>query len=366
MNEREQADASNDDALALANRSIAHELRNVFSVINACAVDLYDAMYGRAAGSLVLEILNAAERGLTVTTDLMRTADGADDDRRPTDLRRQLTDLEPMLRRLATPGVTLELQCSGDAVFAQIDRTGVMQIMMNLVANATDAMNRRGTITVSCGRGQRPGAMGREVVEVATVSVSDTGPGMSPEVAARVFDDGFSTKSGAHCGLGLAVVRRVVERCGGWVSVDSVPGKGSTFTVEFPLVAAPTSGISLVVVADDAARALVVEALAGDDVHVVQAADVLEACDLMAGQHIADIAVLDADAAEDRGLWHLARLRHVARTCAVGGHHHPLPTTVVEARALVAACTRPTLHSPIVETPVPSPPPEWQRRSPIP
>lgn len=358
MGDRDELAGS--EAMSRANRSVAHELRNVFSVINACAVDLYDAMYGRAAGSLVLEILNAAERGLSVTTDLLRAVDGADDGQRPTDLRQQMFDLQPMLARLATPGVELTLECDGEPVFVQIDRTGVMQILMNLVANATDAMNRRGTVVVRCGRVERRLDDGTSQ-EVATVSVADTGPGMTAEVMSKVFDDGFSTKTGVHCGLGLAVVRRVVDRCGGRIEVASTLGEGTTFTVSLPAVAPPTSGVSLVVVADDRARDLLAAAVAAEGGEVVAVADVLEACDRMAGQPIADIAVLDPEAAGDRGLWHLARLRHVTRTCEVGGAT-PLPRTAKEAAALVAACTSATLVSPVIETPTPTPPPDWQRR----
>ncbi len=341
------------EMLARASQSIAHDLRNVFSVVNACAVDLYDEMHGRKAGSLVLEILNAAERGLMATSDLMRAGRAEVVDDRPTDLRLQTSELEPILRRLATPSVTVEMECGGSPVFARIDRTSIMQILMNLVDNASDAMQRKGTITVECGRGERPAADGTAPVGVAWVSVTDTGPGMSPETVHQIFDVGFSTKQGPHCGLGLAVVRRVVDRCHGWIDVTSEVGKGTTFRVEFPLVEPKNSGIALVVVADEAARGLLVDVLRRSDFHVLSASDALEGCDLMVGRHIADIAVLDADSATDRGLWHIARLHHVQRTVAVGDDacSQPLPRTLEAAEALVRGCVEPTLVSPIIPPP---------------
>jgi signal transduction histidine kinase len=340
------------EMLARASQSIAHDLRNVFSVVNACAVDLYDEMHGRKAGSLVLEILNAAERGLMATTDLMRAGRAEVIDDRPIDLRMHTSELEPILRRLATPAVAVEMACGGTPVFARIDRTSIMQILMNLVDNATDAMQRKGTIRIECGEGRRVVVNGAPIA-VASISVTDSGPGMSPETASMIFDVGFSTKQGPHCGLGLAVVRRVVDRCHGWIDVQSELGKGTTFTVQFPLVEPTNSGIALVVVADDTARSALIESLSQQDFDVLSAADALEACDLMVGRPIADIAVLDSESAMDRGLWHIARLHHVRRTVAVGDDaaSELPPRTRAAADALVVACTQPTLVSPIVPPP---------------
>jgi two-component sensor histidine kinase len=326
-------------------------------------VDLYDEMHGRRAGSMVLEILNAAERGLMATTDLMLAGklDGLSDDH-AIDIRRELLAMEPILRRLATPGVDFEMRTDGAPVFVCIDRTSLMQILMNLVVNAADVLCNDGAISVHTARGVRSVTPGEAAVPVFSISVSDDGSGMTPELLELIFDDGFSTKQGPHAGLGLAVVRRVVERCSGWIEVESTVGAGTTFRVEFPVQAPPTSGTALVVVADDLARVSIVDVLEHFDLHVLVAAESLEACDLLAAGIVPDIAVLDTASASDRGLWQVAKLDHVQRTTAVGSESSPLPQTFDAAMALIIGCTEPTVPSPVTARELqPSPPPAWQR-----
>jgi len=337
------------ELLAKASQAIAHDLRNVFAVVKASAVDLYDEMHGRKAGALVLEILHASESGLMATTDLMKAGRLPYAEEHPIDLRLHTSELEPMLRRLATPAVTLEMSCGDASAFARIDGTSILQILVNLVDNASEATQRRGTIRVQCGRGVRA-VDGFAPVPVAFIVVSDNGSGIAADQIERIFDTGFSTKTGTHCGLGLALVQRTVTRCRGWIDVQSTPDQGTSFRIEFPLVEPADSGLALVVVADDHSRQLLVDELQLQGFRVLSAADALDACDLMIGGIIADIAVLDPAAAADRGLWHMARLHHVQRLAGVGEGAGlvSLPTTRAEGRALLDGCTGVMLQSPIV------------------
>ena len=221
--------------MARTTRSVAHDLRNVFQVVNSCAVDLYGEMHGRRAGVLVLEILNAAERGLGVTTELARAGRDRPDDDRPVDLRLLSRELEPILRRLAASSVSIDIDCVSTGVFVRIDRTSVMQILMNLVDNAAEAMGRMGRISIYVGRDVRH-TPGRASEHVAVMTVTDDGPGMPSDVVAKVFDVGFSTKEGHHAGLGLSVVHSVVQRHQGHIWVSSEPGVGTSFRIELPLV----------------------------------------------------------------------------------------------------------------------------------
>jgi signal transduction histidine kinase len=100
------------------------------------------------------------------------------------------------------------------------------QLFMNLLVNAVEAMGGEGTLTIST-RGEG----GEAVVELA-----DTGSGMTPEVMARIFDPGFTTKGvGVGLGLGLSIGYRIVQDHRGRIEVASVPGEGSRFTVRLPL-----------------------------------------------------------------------------------------------------------------------------------
>ncbi len=106
------------------------------------------------------------------------------------------------------------------------DRNQLVQVFVNLVKNAMDAMPGGGTLTVSTVRkGDR-----------AAISVRDTGCGMSPDQMEKVFLPFFTTKDpGKGTGLGLSVSYTIIQNFGGAFYVDSVPGKGSVFTVELPL-----------------------------------------------------------------------------------------------------------------------------------
>jgi signal transduction histidine kinase len=101
----------------------------------------------------------------------------------------------------------------------------IVGAVVNLVANAIDAMPEGGTITVRTGVTD-----GR-----AFLTVADSGPGMTPEVQARVFEPFFTTKGAEGTGLGLANVFATMQRHGGSVSLETEPGKGAAFTLSFPL-----------------------------------------------------------------------------------------------------------------------------------
>jgi two-component system NtrC family sensor kinase len=100
------------------------------------------------------------------------------------------------------------------------------QVFLNLLVNAAQAITERGTITL------RTASDGDQV----SVSVTDTGSGMPPEVRDRIFDPFFTTKPvGQGTGLGLSVAYGIIEKHGGRIDVDTAPGKGTTFTVRLPV-----------------------------------------------------------------------------------------------------------------------------------
>jgi signal transduction histidine kinase len=108
------------------------------------------------------------------------------------------------------------------------------QVFLNLMINGLEAMPHGGRITVSLENGEFPGGG----MPVALVRIEDQGEGIPPEARSRLFDPFFSTRPGGT-GLGLTIVHRVVQAHKGVIRVESVPGSGSTFTVELPLAAPP-------------------------------------------------------------------------------------------------------------------------------
>jgi signal transduction histidine kinase len=105
----------------------------------------------------------------------------------------------------------------------------LQQVFLNLFLNARDAMSAGGRLTV------RTWSRDRTV----HVEVSDTGQGMEPEVAQRIYDPFFTTKAAKKgTGLGLAVTYGIIQEHGGSIRADSRPGEGTRFLLEFPSVAA--------------------------------------------------------------------------------------------------------------------------------
>jgi two-component system cell cycle sensor histidine kinase/response regulator CckA len=187
------------------------------------------------------EILRAADRGAGLTKQLL----GVSRDREPSvqvfDLAGLVQDDERMLRRLIGDDVRLEVTPPSGAARVKADRAQLGQVLMNLAANARDAMPQGGTLTLetrtvdlsaadASARGVPPG-------RYAVVRVSDTGCGMDADTLDRVFEPFFTTKAeGKGTGLGLATVDAAVRRNGGFVAVESVRGEGTTFAVHLPCV----------------------------------------------------------------------------------------------------------------------------------
>ena len=104
------------------------------------------------------------------------------------------------------------------------DPKQVHQVLINLLKNALEAMDQGGEITITS----------RVKGANAEISLADTGEGMSPEVAANIFQPYFTTKD-KGTGLGLAICQGIIQEHGGIILVDSTPGKGTTFTIQLPL-----------------------------------------------------------------------------------------------------------------------------------
>jgi signal transduction histidine kinase len=132
------------------------------------------------------------------------------------------------LQRLLGPRIELKTALAPDAGRVRADPSQIQQILMNLAANARDAMPSGGRLTIHTSRtADTPDVM---------LQVTDTGHGMDEPTRARIFEPLFTTKDlEKGTGLGLATVHSIVTKLGGHISVESSPGRGARFSIHLPV-----------------------------------------------------------------------------------------------------------------------------------
>jgi two-component system, cell cycle sensor histidine kinase and response regulator CckA len=225
---------------------MAHDFNNLLLVILGCG-DLMLARLGVGAPlrPQVETILQAAESASGLTRQLLVLSRKESATPVVLDLDDLVTRLDNMLRQLLDKNIELSVVRGARAGRIQADAGQVGQLLLNLVANARDAMPDGGKLTIATSLATldadyaraHPGVSPGEHV---LLTVGDTGTGLSQEALAHLFEPFFTTKpSGKGTGLGLATCDFIVKQSGGHIGVSSEPGKGTTFQVIFPSVAVP-------------------------------------------------------------------------------------------------------------------------------
>ena len=220
---------------------MAHDFNNMLTAILGYTELLTEQIDAdKPIGKDLREIKAAAERAAALTRQLLAFSRKQVLSMTPVDLGEIVRHIEPMLRRLLGEQITVTMALADalDPVLA--DRTQLDHLLINLSVNARDAMPRGGILSIKTRNVELDAAFimthpGSRAGSYATVSVSDTGIGMKPDVQARIFEPFFTTKeSGRGTGLGLAAVYGTVKQLGGYIEVNSQPSGGSTFTVYLP------------------------------------------------------------------------------------------------------------------------------------
>jgi signal transduction histidine kinase len=217
-------------ALGVMAGGIAHELRNPLSVCFSAAQFLRDQPGDPAEQQQCTQkIIEGIEKSSAIIDNLLRFA------RPPLDDEMKPTNLVSVLHESVTT-VTAQARLQRIRLFEDYDEASVpilgnaillQQVLMNLFLNACQAMPAGGEIRTAV----------RRSASEAVLWVRDTGEGIGPENVSRLFDPVFTTRpEGEGNGLGLPICRLIVQRHGGNISVESVPGEGSTFTVRLPLL----------------------------------------------------------------------------------------------------------------------------------
>ena len=222
----------------------------------------------------------------------------------PLDLNAVVRDAERMLRRLIGEDIEFVIQPAAESAWVMADHAQIHQVIVNLAANARDAMPNGGKLRIATANievdeelaAAYPGvAPGSHVLTTFT----DTGVGMPEEVRQNIFEPFFTTKEqGKGTGLGLATVYGIVRQSGGWIEVESRVGEGTSFRIYLPRIHAlaggahvpiracptsPTAASTVLVVEDqEAVRRLTKLTLVSLGYHVLEAETGARACELAA------------------------------------------------------------------------------------
>ncbi|MDX1395757.1 MAG: ATP-binding protein [Gemmatimonadota bacterium] len=221
---------------------VAHDFNNLLTaILGHCELLLMDMEEGDPNRDSAEEITRASNRAAELTRRLLTFSRKQATNPEPLDLNDIVADMQRMLERLIGHEVSLEFRPHPDIGRILADATQVEQVVLNLAVNARDAMPKGGSLSIETGEieveeGDVVGATGElEAGPYVTLSVTDDGVGMDEEMMSLIFDPFFTSKGpNEGTGLGLATVFDILKAGGGTVTVDSVPGRGTTFRVYFP------------------------------------------------------------------------------------------------------------------------------------
>jgi signal transduction histidine kinase len=228
------AQAQKIEALGRLAGGIAHDFNNLLAVVIADSRALVDELPEGEHRTCALEIAEAGQRGAALTRQLLAFSRKQVLHPRPVDVADTIGTVSKMLSRLIGEDirVIVDVRAGHRTVF--MDPTQLEQALLNLALNARDAMPGGGTLRFEVFEGVAADA-GAGGIPSVCIAVSDTGCGMSTEVASRVFEPFFTTKpQGQGTGLGLAMVHGAVEQSGGHITLESAPGAGTTFRLSLP------------------------------------------------------------------------------------------------------------------------------------
>ena len=225
---------------------VAHDFNNLIaSILTYTDIVMKNLPPGNTSRADLEEIKHAGTRAAHLTGELLAFSRQQVLKRTVIDLREAIEGIRRLLHGLVGPAVTIDVHHDPNLWNIKGDLTQIEQVLMNLAANARDAMSGKGTLTITTSNlvvpspdvRLQPSTAGQYV----RLEVSDTGAGISPEILDKIFDPFFTTKEeGKGTGLGLAMVHGVVQQTGGSIFVDSQPGEGSTFTIYLPRTTGPS------------------------------------------------------------------------------------------------------------------------------
>lgn len=293
---------------------VAHDFNNLITAtfgyidLIKMKMDANDPVRG-----MLDQIVEATTKVLGVTRGLLSFSRKQELRLRKIDLNEVVRKMEPLVHRLFSEDIELIIDLEQGELELTADKCQIEQILLNLVANAKDALPGSGMISVRTARmmfGEdyavahgygKPGAY-------AVLSVEDTGEGMNEETRKRIFEPFFTTKGDSGTGLGLSIIYGIVKQHGGYINVYSETGKGTVFKVYLPMeksdlceagiaeIGAIVGGTETILVAEDDSivRSLIKDTLESYGYTVIASADGEEALkDFRSNSDSVSLLILD-------------------------------------------------------------------------
>lgn len=243
---------------------VAHDFNNLLTaMIGFCDLLLLRSPPGDPSFADIMQIKQNANRAANLVRQLLAFSRQQTLQPRVLNITDVLYELRHLLERLIGENIKLDVVHARDLGLAKVDQGQLEQVIINLAVNARDAMPGGGTLTIRTAnvcqdQGLRRGHEVMPAGDYVLIEVADTGVGISKDNLARIFDPFFSTKElGSGTGLGLSTVYGIVKQTGGFVFVNSTPGRGAVFEIYLPRYQAADGASS--------ARQDVAESVAGKD-----------------------------------------------------------------------------------------------------
>jgi two-component system, cell cycle sensor histidine kinase and response regulator CckA len=302
------------EAIGTLAGGIAHDFNNILTSLMGYGSLLQLNMEATSPLRPYIEqIMIASSKAADLTKNLLAFSRQQPVRLAPLDINKAIKDSKKLLKRLLTEDIELRTSFAQDSAVAMADRSQIDQILFNLAANARDAMPRGGTLVIETDtvhldegfvRAYGFGEPGPHVL----LRVCDSGQGMDKGTQEKIFDPFFTTKEiGKGTGLGLATVYGIVKQHAGHVTVDSVPGQGTVFSLYLPVSGKKTGeerspsvsvrrGNETILIAedDDGVRSFIREVLEQYGYTVVEAVDGDDAVHKFRDIRHFDLAILDS------------------------------------------------------------------------
>jgi signal transduction histidine kinase/FixJ family two-component response regulator len=304
------------EAVGQLTGGIAHDFNNILGIVIG-NLELLERTLADDPKPLrrAKTALKAAMRGADLTGRLLSFARAEAGSAEPTSMNQVIGGMKEFLAESLTKAITVETRLGEDLWPVKIDPGELEDAILNLAINSRDAMAEGGTLVIETANERLDSHHVERNPEAGpgdhvTVTVSDTGAGMTQETVERIFEPFFSTKEkGKGTGLGLSMVYGFVKRSGGHITVHSQPGKGTTFRLYFPRCSPeddrveatgeavgeePRGGETILVVDDEEHLADVTTAhLEELGYGTLTAHDGKQALEFLAGQHTIDLLLSD-------------------------------------------------------------------------